>query len=228
MTMKEFEGWVSDNYEELVKLARSVVGQEGQDLLHNMIEGMCEGREKLPPMPIEKMGVGVFAKYLLNDRYNATDADQNRRQAMESFAGSLNALGPDVYLDTSLGSGRPGDELPSEIGKAIRARKERERRAATTDPACSLEAINSLRFEGRIEGNVRWRFQQMRDGRLFDERAVRSLAESMHRASHRHLYFSEAGHSQMEWGLEDLATSRPDDRALGKQILIKRRQEVAR
>lgn len=206
MTIHEFEAWVSDNYEELVKLAKHVAGPTGQDLLHDAIEGMCEGREQLPPFEPEEMGVGVFAKYLINDKTNASEAEANRAKAMGSFATSFTALGDDVFVDTNLGNGRKGDpeQYPSEMGKAIRARKRREAREArakksTTEPAYPL---NALEWTGFPRDGVRWRKQQLRDNKLFDQRAVKSLRASIRGVSARYRHFHEFGVPYTQFGQE--------------------------
>lgn len=57
-----------------------------------------------------------------------------------------------------------------------------------------------IQWDGPMPGSARWRFQTLRDNRLFDERAVRSLAESMHKASQSYRHFGEQGFAFSEFG----------------------------
>jgi hypothetical protein len=192
MTMIEFEAWISDNYLELRKLSRCLVGnQNGDDVLHDMIESMCAGRHSLPP----GLSVGIFAKELIHDNLNLIKSAEKLHQAMDQFGISLEVLGEDTFLDISQGG---KGEPPSEVGRLI---KNRIKRGA--DPAVrEVEKKASHLFYGQT-GDTRWRYQTMRDGRLFDERAVRSLAESIHRTSQRVRHMGWPGFSHTEFGTEN-------------------------
>lgn len=181
MTVKQFEAWVSDNYKELVKVARIAAGEVGRDLLHTMIESVCDGREALPPFPIEKLTVGRFMKPLKRDLMNADDHNRREAQAMGRFGTSLEVLGEDVFIDTA-------------------SSRSHHKKGAGAQSSASL--VEPEKWTGPMPGTIRWRYQQLRDGRLFDERAVRSLAESMHRASHRYRHMGEHGFSFTEYSQE--------------------------
>lgn len=198
MTVKEFEGWVSDNYEELAKMAKQVIQRDDAvDILHNLIESICDGSARPPKISVGKLQVGYFATALRHDKINEQVMGANRAEVLARFAASLEVLGEDTFTDTK---------------EATKRRLHREewlakREASGSTPVCVVEeaAAEELQpghlFYGQA-GVARWRYQQLRDGRLFDERAVRSLAESMHRTSQRMRHFGERGYSYTEFGQE--------------------------
>lgn len=218
MKMQEFESYVSDHYEALVQTAQNVTRcQDAVDMLHALIESICEKRHALPPGKVADLTPGWFGNALKGDLLNQHQAHSRASRKHERFAASLNTLGPeDTYLDTKA------------MNKAKLARTAKIKRRAGTAAVLQMErdAAELLEpghlFYGPLHGNVRWRYQQLRDGRLFDERAVRSLADSMHRASQRQLHFQQHGLSHLDWGTESMRTSRPDDGAVGRQILRER------
>lgn len=194
MSMQQFEAWVSDHYEDLVGIARTVSRNDpdGVDLLHNLIESVCAGEQAVP----SALSNGWFATRVYGMARNHRGSDQKTQNRLKSrFAESVEVLGlEDTMLDLT------------RLKKANNARRQKVKRAVTSPAYLEAEAARELTpghlFYGPMQGNTRWRFQQMRDGCLFDERAVRSLAESMHRASHRYRHMGEHGFSHTEWGTE--------------------------
>lgn len=189
MTMKEFEAWVSDHYEELVGAAERATKDDHRavDLLHELIESVCEGRTKLPTKAYDL--AGWFGWKLRDDLADAVKRDATMGRVADRLAASLIALGPsDTYSDATTQKRR----------QAQRKRREAAKRGS------SVAVVTApIPFVGNPGGNVRWRYQQLRDGRLFDERAVRSLAESIHRTSQRIRHFGRAGFSHTEFGTEN-------------------------
>lgn len=212
ITMMEFEVWVSDNYDALVTIARQQTrgGQDAVDLLHRLVELVIDnGLSRLNPSYTFEVW---FALELKHDFWNETTVRENASRNLDKVAGWISVLGEaDTFADTKRAA----------VNKA--KQRMRDKAKGIQPMGCELEEAASRMFEGRSEGNTRWRYQQLRDGRLFYERAVRSLAESMHRASQRQRHFSQAGVSLLDWGVEDISTSRPDDRAVGIRILSERR-----
>jgi hypothetical protein len=74
MTMLEFEAWVTDHYDALLSMARDVIRDNPDDILHDMIESYCDGRRALPQIPVESVKVGLFRKVLIGRRINQHEA----------------------------------------------------------------------------------------------------------------------------------------------------------
>lgn len=191
MTIIEFEAWVSDHYEELVSAAERATKDDHRavDLLHELIESVCEGRTQLPKKIYDL--AGWFGFKLRDDLADASKRDATRGRVTDRLAASLLVLGPgDTFADTER----------SKRAQAQRRRREAAKRGSTV----GTEGIADVLI-GNPGGTARWRYQQLRDGRLFDERAVRSLADSMHRASQRRRHFGWPGFSHTEFGTEEVS-----------------------
>lgn len=221
MTVLEFEAFVSEHYEELCGKAK-MVGMQ-RDALHDVVEGMLSAPERIEPL-VESELMGWFVSAMRHDKMDELRHENAQRRLGEEFAASVKTLGEaDTYADTSRrkwhleAAGRPR-KSSAPIAPSVDELKHTCKPRETASTACA--ACNARRKERRREqkaetleglqvswitgpaGNVRWRFQQLRDGRLFDERAVRSLADSMHRASERIRHFGEPGYSYTEFGQE--------------------------
>lgn len=184
MTILEFEAWVSDHYDELAQVARIACNGAGEDALHSLVEGLCEGREKLPPWDIKRLTTGWFMHKLRSDYLNLKTVERHERENLEAVATSYLVLGlGDTHMDTKRAA-------------VIKAqRRMRLRRKQQSGGMSSVGyPLEGAQFIGNPGGSIRWRYQQMRDDRLFDERAIRSLGESLKRASRRGLHFGKPGH----------------------------------
>jgi hypothetical protein len=188
-----FESWVSEHYEELVQIAYRTTRRKQNaavDLLHDLVEAICESG-KFPSAPDL---MAWFGMALRRDSLDMRDAEQRAALRIERLEASLTALGPqDTYSHTR-------DKELAANARRTRAYRARKNGHVTTD---SAPMHLQVEFVGRPEGDTRWRYQQLRDGRLFDERAVRSIAESMHKASRRIRHDGEAGFSFTEFGAEN-------------------------
>lgn len=189
MTMLEFEAWVSDHYEELRGIAATVTrnSPQAEDHLHNLIESVCSGELPLP----EHLETGWFASKVHGRQRNTIGSDRITEERLKGrFAQSVLTIGPeDTFLDLTRQK------------KAANARRQKLAKRSAANSPDVLEETASRLFNGQ-SGDTRWRYQQLRDGRLFNERAVRSLADSMHRTSQRYRHFGQAGFSHVEWGTE--------------------------
>lgn len=214
MTILEFEAWVSDNYSELIaKAAKISQSRDGRhiDLLHDSVEHILEDPDTRLPSgdPFAFLYVAMERRLL---DLRTTEANRGGRE--EAAASGLSVLEEDAFINTE---------------RAKRAARKRAARAAVAKngPAEIVEVKDlnkdqryrakkkAEKTEGLISdwltgpcGNIRWRSQQLRDGRLFDERAVRSLADSMHRTSERCRHGEQAGLAFGEYGPEAYG---PDD-----------------
>lgn len=194
MDLKTFEGWVSDHYDELVAAAKRVTkrSEEAVDMLHTVVETIIDSGSL--PDHIDGI-VPWIGQAIRRDFYDRLRHDEMSARNLALFGKSLATLGPeDTYLDLNT------EDMRRAKQRAYTARHRAKKKGAVSAPiATPLEGVE---FTGQMTGNIRWRFQQLRDGRLFDERAVRSLAESMHRTSQRGRHFGEAGYSHTEFGTE--------------------------
>lgn len=220
MTMLEFEAWVSDHYDELA--ARTSRVRADVDVLHTIIERLLEQPERIEGFEPNLL-MGWFTTEMGRRGIDAARRSGSVDDLNIRLGQSLKALGTDTFVEL--------DPIKDSIRKKRLTRNVRVRPAldVKTRPAHTCHAPDRVgrcqactwnqtqnrrkKMAEKIEGlqinwitgpcgNVRWRFQQMRDGRLFDERAVRSLAESMHRASHRYRHFGEHGFAFSEFGQE--------------------------
>lgn len=189
MTVQEFEYWVSDNYEELVGVANRVLGHREQavDMLHDLVESIIDGRVAIP----EIVQPAWFGYALKGDFLNAVDAEGREQAATEAFAVSLAVLGTeDTYQDTR----RLKQQKSDRLGKL--------RRAGVIGSVSQLEQAASRVWSGNPGGTARWRYQQIRDDRLFKTRAIRSQADSLWATVTRQTHGLERGTSYTEFGQE--------------------------
>lgn len=191
VTVLEFESWVSDNYERLVDMAKAISGghPDAEDVLHQMVEAICEGRDALPPYTPDQLEVGFFSRRLRLDMLDMHESDTRYKQAIKRATESFAVIGPeDTYQDTD----------------PIRRRRDRakaytKRKSAGVSADCS---VPTEVWDGPMPGNIRWRFQTLRDNKLFDQRAVESLRASIRGAAARYRHFGEHGYSFTEFGAE--------------------------
>jgi hypothetical protein len=188
MTVMEFEGWISDNYEELVKRANIATkfNDDAVPLLHQVVEYVLEDPEKRIPQRPGGDLFGWFFVAMQTTRKANFRGQQIRAELFEQVASDIEVLGQgDAFADT-------------------RRAREANRKALKRKPS-NDELGMGLQWDGPLTGNARWRYQQLRDGRLFDERALRSQAEAMHRASQRQRHDGWPGFSHTEFGTEEVA-----------------------
>jgi len=203
VTVLEFEAWVSDHYKELLKVGRAMSKKRGYsydasaDVVHQVIETTLENPERLATIASDARGPMVWTwmtSRLQGYMTASIMASRTRSAALESFGGELGALGADVYADMGHGT---------ELEKARRAREKREKRQRPQSPSTSCVASGvDVEWVDFPRDGKRWRKQQQRDNKAFDERAVRSLAESMHKASQAYRHFGEHGFAFSEFGQE--------------------------
>jgi hypothetical protein len=181
----EFEAWVSDNYDELAKRARIATkfqDEYAEPVLHQVVEYVLESPDKRIP----KRG-DLFAWFYsaMEMTHRANMRGRYIRDGLdEQILADIETLGQDeAFADT---------RRASEANRHIRKQSN-----------VKAEGLESLAWDGPMPGVARWRFQTLRDNRLFDERAVRSIAESMHKASSRIRHDGEPGFSFTEFGREN-------------------------
>lgn len=198
MTALEFEAWISDNYDELLSrwIAGNRDGQDEQDAFHAALEGMIEsGFETVNARIAEEPDFDLFiwtTNQLRGYLKRIRDSRRTRNEAMADFEDQA-VLGSDRFLDPE------------------RDRIKRHQRRLRLQQNGSLE--HSLKLEGDASqevraghlfygqtGQIRWRYQTLRDNKLFNERAIRSLADSMHRASQSYRHDGEHGFAYSEFG----------------------------
>ena len=192
MTVLEFEAWVSDNYDELVELATQASKRQGHatDALHGLIESLIESGNV----------VGFDPKRLMawfNRNLSRRHIDHLRHEAAQGvlaakMAAELSVLGPDAYSDTTAEN-----------------KRKRDRRGNSRRPSRQKTTVSSVRgleaqWDGPMPGVARWRFQTLRDDRMFAARALRSHHDSMLAAVKRQCFGLERGSSYTEFGLEVL------------------------
>ena len=205
MTVLEFEAWVSDNYEELAsKAAKILQCRDGKhlDLLHDVVEHLLEKPRRLPNGdPFAFLYVAMERRML-----DVMGEDASRASREQMASDNIKILGGDAFanLASQHRNLRKRNARLAENGHGLDVAntsfsKDQRYRAKKKDEAASGLLANWLTGPS---GNIRWRYQQLRDGRLFDERAVRSLADSMHRASARYRHAGEHGVSYTEFGQE--------------------------
>jgi len=167
---------------------------DAQDVLHGFIEYMLDDVSLFPTDRPISNPVGFFCRGV---QLRILSAGRDRAVAarlLRELAHEIETLGPqEVGIDTLRAKQAKADRRRGSKASSINKQEE--------------EASSSVRaghlFHGQT-GDTRWRYQQLRDGRLFDERAVRSLADSMHRTSQRYRHFGVAGFSHVEWGTEEV------------------------
>jgi len=184
VTVLEFEAWVSDNYGELTKRARIATKHSDEHavpVLHQVVEYVLEQPEKRIP----KRG-DLFAWFYsaMAMTHKANLRGQYIRAGLDKgILADIETLGEgEAFADT-----RRAAEANRHIRKQSNVR---------------VEGLETLTWDGPMPGVARWRFQTLRDNRLFDERAIRSLAGSMHRASQAYRHFGEHGFAFSEFGQE--------------------------
>lgn len=201
MTVLEFEAWVSDHYEDLKGIANTVTRRSHSaiDYLHNLIESVTTGERPVPD-PIGGTLTGWFATKLAGRARNERGSDTRvQRRLKGRLAQSLLTIGPEeTYSDFEQEKKRNTNQ-----GR-IRSRQKAKDLGRGADAALVyLNGIAGIEWDGPMSGVVRWRFQTLRDNRLFDALAVRSIAESMHKASARLRHDGWPGYSHTEFGQEN-------------------------
>ena len=188
MTVLEFEAWVSDHYSDLVSQATAASrgSDAAVDLLHRLVESLLERPEKIAEFDPARL-MGWFNVELRHDFLNTITVQQNEARNLARIGGWIEVLGQgDTFADTR------------RAAEARAKRRMREKANGIQPAGYGVE----IEIDGFPRTAVRWRRQQIRDNRLFDERAIRSLADSMHRASARYRHYGEHGLSYTEFGKE--------------------------
>ena len=199
MTQIEFEGWVSDNYAALARMANRVTSTRGSgsiDALHDLLESYCDGSRKLPGIALEKLKPGFLAMPLIAVFINNKKSAAIRMARLDEFATESAALGLGVTM-TGL----------SEEEKHLRhlETKRQARRARSVGPVIYVDPI----WVGGLGGDDRRRYQQRRDNRLYDGQAAQSLGEHIRGRSSRSLH--GAGRSLVHHGEESAMDPREMD-----------------
>jgi Asp-tRNA(Asn)/Glu-tRNA(Gln) amidotransferase A subunit family amidase len=187
MNLRQFEAFVSDRYEELVEGAQRVTrhAERAIEHLHDAVEAVIDGRVSLPGDEVTEP-IGWVMRVVRFKQMEAYEKDVNRSNLNQRFEAEVETLGQeDAFLD------------PARLKAAAKQRRYRVKKAGHAEIPPKL-----MEFTGPM-GSTRWRFQTLRDGRLFDERAVRSMAASLHRASQRIRHMGEPGFSHTEFGMEN-------------------------
>ena len=186
MTVLEFEKWVSEHYDELVAAALKVTQHSDRavDALHGVIEHICSGHSKLPA---EQIGVGWVASATRHAFLNLMRDDRAAAAKLDIVRADARVLGLDGALS---------DPRRDKQRLARRRYKDKAKGKEISPSATGLALI------GNPGGTARWRYQTLRDDRLFIKRAIRSQAESIWAAVKRQAHGLERGHSYTEFGLE--------------------------
>ena len=197
MTVLEFEAWVSDNYGELAAIAARVTKHSvsAVDSLHQIIEDLIESPEKLATLSGDLSPWFNRAIHLAHLEGLRTSVLHDRLE--QELASDMRVLGEDAFVDAKAANANRRRARHEAGTKRITVNGKRIRVQCPT-PSVSTE----VEWAGPMPGTARWRYQQLRDNRLFDERAIRSLADSMHRASARYRHDGEYGFSFTEFGAE--------------------------
>lgn len=182
MTVLEFEAWVSDNYDDLVRRARIATkhsDEHATPVLHQVIEYVLDKPEKRIPKQGDLFG-WFYSAMAMTHKANLR-GQYIRKGLDDQIFADIQALGEDAaFADT---------RRASEANRHIRKQSN-----------VKTEGLETLEWDGPMPGVARWRFQTLRDDRLFDERAIKSLADSMHKASNAVRHFGEHGFAFSEFG----------------------------
>jgi hypothetical protein len=183
VTILEFEAFISDNYDELVKRARIATkfqDEYAEPVLHQVIEYVLEKPEKR--IPKGDLFAWFYSSMQMSHKANL------RGQYIRT------GLDDKILADIqTLGEGEAFAET---------RRIARHNRHVRKQSNVKTEGLEALAWDGPMPGVTRWRFQTLRDNRRFDGLAIRSLAESMHKASQRYRHHGEHGFSFTEFGQE--------------------------
>lgn len=190
MTVLEFESWVSDHYDELTEAAERITRHDTRaiDHLHEAIEAVCDGRVSLPAEALASPA-GWLMRVVRFKQMEAYDKDVNRTNLHKRFEEEVKTLGlEDASLD------------PARLKAAAKQRRYRAKKSKAS-PNGHPANPPQVEFVGQM-GSTRWRYQTLRDDRLFRQRAVASLAESLWATVRRQVHGLERGYSYTEFGQE--------------------------
>ena len=203
MTVLEFESWVSDNYNRLLSLYLDGAArrdQNAQDAFHNALEALLgdEGLATVNSRICSEPGFDLFiwvSNHIRGYLKNLRESAKARVNGSEALAIAVATLGDDAYRDTT-------QEIKRQNSRRAYLAKTKAAEASTLlEGAASHEVRIGHMFHGQL-GTSRWRYQTLRDNKLFDLRAVESLRDSIRRAAARYRHFGEHGHSFTEFGGE--------------------------
>lgn len=220
MTVLEFESWVTEHYDELVTVARQQCKHAqrddmASDLLHSIVEGLLSddrdakgnmvrsSAEKVASLHAERL-IRWFNRALSHDAMDAAKARENAAKARSEFEQLATALGADAFTDArAVTEARHSFNqktrlIQSKNRAGLKSKKNKNRQDRTT----IANPLEHIEWIGSVPGNVRWRFQTLRDDRLFIKRAIASQAESIWAAVKRQTHGLERGNSYTEFGLE--------------------------
>lgn len=191
MTVLEFESWVSEHYDELVELSKVLCRSNratAADTLHAVVEHVLEAPERVEKVvnPIAWFNRAITLRFYSESRDTET---ATRRTA--GFAAEVRTLGlEDAYTDAA------------RVKLAHKQRNHDARRRGKQAPTQLGVNLVEAKWDGPMPGVARWRFQTLRDDRLFIKRAIASQAESIWAAVKRQAHGLERGNSYTEFGLE--------------------------
>lgn len=190
MTLLEFEAWVSDNYVELCRRARQVTrSDDGNEMLHRAIEHILSDERRLP----SRDPFALVYVAMRNEMLQQYGADEVRRRLDSKVGNDVEMLGEDAFVDTTR-------------ARWNRASRKRNRKKINW-VAMDVSGVPLRHLLSGPTGDTRWIYQQVRDGRLFGDRAVFSLRESIRGVSARSLH--GAGASSVHWGAESFSVWQP-------------------
>lgn len=210
MTTLEFEAWVSDHYAEIRNLAGMITKNAvlREEVLSDVVE-RCVRLGDFPPDDYEDK-VGWFRPRIVHARIDRADSEQARAKLRERFASSLEALGEDVYVDTSKAKAAAATRR-MKVSRSMAAPassvspRARQLRARMVEKA---ETIAENWLQGQCS-DTRWVYQQRRDSTLFDGQVCQSLGEHIRGVSSRSLH--AAGRSFVHWGIESFGLQWGDE-----------------
>jgi len=189
VTTQDFEVWVAQHRDELLAVARKraqkarehQVELDAEDILHSAIVEIMRRLDT-----VGTTGLWTYAVKAIRSKAKDAQAAEVARFKYQQEAAN-DAPPPSTLRARAL------NKLPRN-GKG---------QIDPTAPSIPLDTAWEPIWDGPMPGIARWRFQTLRDDRRFDQRAVASLAESMHKASRRIRHDGEPGFSYTEFGAEN-------------------------
>lgn len=188
MTENQFDVWVAEHRQELLAVARKRASKarehnvelDPEDIVQNALVEITRRLET-----VSTKGLWTYAVKAIRSCANVAQASEVARFKYTQEA--ANDAPPPATLRA-----RELNKLPRN-GKG---------QIDPTAPSIPVNTMLAPIWDGPMPGVARWRFQTLRDDRLFDERAIRSLAASMHKASNAVRHFGEHGFAFSEFGQE--------------------------
>lgn len=189
MTGAEMDAWVVEHQSKLLAVAKKRASKarahnvelDAEDILQTALAAICRRLDTIP----DPHGLWTYAVKAIRSKANDAQAAEVARFKYQQAAANDDPS-PATLRARELNS------LPRNAKGQI-------------DPSArsiSMSTVLAPKWEGPMPGNARWRFQTLRDDRLFAARVLRSHHDSMLAAVKRQVFGLERGNSYTEFGLE--------------------------